>query len=76
MGFLGTPDFVRRHRFAALEGLAYLMLRTRDGDIDVAICLRETDFEMLRENGVWGCFAEMLVDGLGRKRMCEGIEFR
>ena len=57
-GVLGTPDFVRRHRFTALEGLVYLMPRTRDGDIDVAICLRDTDFEGLKKNGVWACFAE------------------
>jgi hypothetical protein len=57
-GLLGTPDFVKRHRFAALEGLTYLMPRTRDRDIDVVICLTDADFEGLRENGDWGCFAD------------------
>ena len=59
-GLLGTPDFVRRHRFAPMEGVMYLMPRTREGDIDAAICLRDDDFEGLRDGKDWGYFAEYI----------------
>ena len=45
---LGEPEAVRRPRFEPVESLIYLMPRTLDGEIAVAICLRDEDMERLR----------------------------
>ncbi|KAH0562658.1 hypothetical protein GP486_002664 [Trichoglossum hirsutum] len=45
---LGKPDAVRRPQFEPVESLIYLMPRTLDGEIAVAICLRDEDMERLR----------------------------
>ena len=45
---LGTPEAVRRPQFDPVESLIYLMPRTPDGEIAVAICLRDEDMERLR----------------------------
>ncbi len=45
---LGEPEAVRRPRFEPVESLIYLMPRARDGEIAVAICLRNEDMERLR----------------------------
>lgn len=45
---LGKPEAVRRPQFEPVESLIYLMPRTLDGEIAVAICLRDEDIERLR----------------------------
>ncbi|MCJ1464393.1 hypothetical protein MMC07_003006 [Pseudocyphellaria aurata] len=45
---LGTPESVRRPRFNPCESLIYLMPRTLEGEISLAICLRDDDLERLR----------------------------
>jgi trichothecene 3-O-acetyltransferase len=45
---LGRPETVRRPQFEPVESLIYLMPRTLDGEIAVAICLRVEDMERLR----------------------------
>lgn len=45
---LGKPEAVRRPQFEPVESLIYLMPRTLDGEIVVAICLRDEDMERLR----------------------------
>ena len=45
---LGKPEAVRRPRFEPVESLIYLMPRASDGEIAVAICLRNEDKERLR----------------------------
>ena len=45
---LGKPEAVRRPQFEPVESLMYLMPRTLDGEIAVAICLRDEDMERLR----------------------------
>lgn len=45
---LGKPEAVRRPQFEPVESLVYLMPRTLDGEIAVAICLRDEDMERLR----------------------------
>lgn len=45
---LGKPEAVRRPRFEPVESLVYLMPRALDGEIGVAICLRDDDLERLR----------------------------
>jgi trichothecene 3-O-acetyltransferase len=42
---LGKPEAVRRPQFEPVESL---MPRTLDGEIAVAICLRDKDMERLR----------------------------
>ena len=45
---LDKPEAVRRPQFEPVESLIYLMPRTLDGGIAVAICLRDEDMERLR----------------------------
>ncbi|MCJ1312823.1 hypothetical protein MMC25_006499 [Agyrium rufum] len=45
---LGPPVAVRRPQFVAVESLSYLMPRALDGEIALAICLRDEDMERLR----------------------------
>ena len=45
---LGKPEAVRRPRFVPVESLIYLMPKSPEGEIAVAICLREEDMERLR----------------------------
>ena len=45
---LGKPEAVRRPRFVPVESLVYFMPRTLDGEIAVALCLRQEDLERLR----------------------------
>jgi trichothecene 3-O-acetyltransferase len=45
---LGKPESVRRPRFDPVESLIYLMPRTPDGEIAVAICLRDEGMDRLR----------------------------
>ncbi|KAF2240710.1 trichothecene 3-O-acetyltransferase [Trematosphaeria pertusa] len=45
---LGLPEAVRRPSFVPLESLMYIMPKARDGEIAVAMCLREEDLQRLR----------------------------
>lgn len=45
---LGKPETVRRPRFVPVESLIYFMPKTPNGEIAVAICLRDEDMERLR----------------------------
>ncbi|KAH7122985.1 transferase family-domain-containing protein [Dactylonectria macrodidyma] len=47
---LGKPESVRRPRFDPFECLMYLMPKSRDGEISLAISLREEDMERLKED--------------------------
>jgi trichothecene 3-O-acetyltransferase len=47
---LGGPECVRRPQFDPVEGLIYLMPRNPDGEISVAICLRDLDLEKLKRD--------------------------
>jgi len=55
-GLLGKPMAVRRPRFEAWEGLAYLIPKTLDGEIVLALCLREEDLENLKVDSEFGKF--------------------
>jgi hypothetical protein len=54
---LGKPDAVRRPRFVPVEGLAYLLPRRPNGDITIAICLRDEDMERLRTDSQFSKYA-------------------
>ncbi|KAF8972197.1 putative trichothecene 3-O-acetyltransferase [Flammula alnicola] len=45
---LGEPEAVRRPQFPPVESLLYLMPKALDGEIAVALCLRDEDMERLR----------------------------
>ncbi|KAF3938817.1 hypothetical protein ABW19_dt0204591 [Dactylella cylindrospora] len=47
---LGPPEAVRRPQFTPLEGLMYLMPRKPDGEIALALCLRDEDLKSLSED--------------------------
>lgn len=45
---LGKPESVRRPQFLPVESLLYLMPKALNGEITVAICLRDEDMERLK----------------------------
>lgn len=49
-GPFGIAEAVRRPKFDAWEGLAYMMPKARNGDILVALCLRHADMDSLRSD--------------------------
>ncbi|KAJ1322842.1 trichothecene 3-O-acetyltransferase [Microdochium nivale] len=56
----GKPVSIRRPGFDAAEGLVFLMPRTPDGDIAVAVSLRSDDMARLREDSSFGIYATHL----------------
>jgi len=54
---LGPAVAVRRPGFVPVEGLVYLMPKSRDGSVAVAMCLREEDLECLKRDGEWKTMA-------------------
>ncbi|KAL8788962.1 MAG: hypothetical protein Q9213_001371 [Squamulea squamosa] len=57
---LGKPEAVRRPRFKAFESLIYLLPKRGDGEICVAVCLRDEDWEQLKEDEEFWTFAEYI----------------
>lgn len=54
---LGKPDVVRRPRFFPVESLMYIMSRSLNGDLAVALCLRNEDWEHLNIDKDWQKYA-------------------
>lgn len=54
---LGKPEAVRRPRFEPVESLIYLMPKTLDGEIAVAVCLRNEDLGRLRADAEFAKYA-------------------
>lgn len=52
-GLLGKPEAVRRPDFQAWEGLVYFLPKKADGEIAVALCLREEDLARLRGDEIF-----------------------
>ncbi|KAF8348574.1 transferase family-domain-containing protein [Amanita rubescens] len=57
---LGKPEAVRRPKFVPVESLLYLMPKAPDGEIAVAICLRDEDMERLRADEEFGRYARYI----------------
>ena len=57
---LGKPEIVRRPTFAHLDGLAFIMPQNLEGDIDIAISLKEDDMERLKKDAVWMKYAILI----------------
>lgn len=57
---LGKPEAVLRPRFAPVESLIYLMPRRPDGEIAVAICLRDEDMGRLRADEEFGKYGRYI----------------
>ena len=57
---LGKPEFIRRPLLTQLESLVYLMPRSDDGGIAVAMSMREDDAKVLMEDAVWNAYAEAI----------------
>ena len=57
---LGKPEAVLRPRFAPVESLIYLMPRKPDGEIAVAVCLRDEDMGRLRADGEFGKYGRYI----------------
>lgn len=45
---LGKPESVRRPKFFPVESLIYILPKRLDGELVVAVCLRDEDMERLR----------------------------
>ncbi|PYH92648.1 hypothetical protein BO71DRAFT_451256 [Aspergillus ellipticus CBS 707.79] len=50
---LGKPEVVRRPSFIPVESLMYIMPRSRDGELAVALCIREDDWGCLGDDQEW-----------------------
>lgn len=50
---LGRPESVRRPQFFPVESLIYLMPKRGDGEISVAMCLRNEDMERLKKDDIF-----------------------
>jgi hypothetical protein len=59
-GTLGSPVAVRRPGFVPVESLMYLMPRSREGSVAVAMCLREEDLQHLLRDEEWKRFARYI----------------
>ena len=57
---LGTPDFIRRPRLVEVPDLAYVMPRTKKGDLDLAASLRNVDVQGLQEDEVWNSYVQLI----------------
>ncbi|GKZ73082.1 hypothetical protein AnigIFM50267_009757 [Aspergillus niger] len=57
---LGLPEAVRKPRCNEVEGLTFLLPKTREGEVIVAICLRDEDIEVLRSDVVFIKHAEYI----------------
>ncbi|KAK1569851.1 trichothecene 3-O-acetyltransferase [Colletotrichum navitas] len=57
---LGKPESVRRPRFTPVESLAYLLPKSREGSIALAICLRDEDMNKLEEDEEWMKYAKYI----------------
>ncbi|EFQ33607.1 trichothecene 3-O-acetyltransferase [Colletotrichum graminicola M1.001] len=57
---LGKPESVRRPRFTPVESLAYLLPKSREGSIALAICLRDEDMNKLKEDEEWVKYAQYI----------------
>jgi hypothetical protein len=54
----GVAEAVRRPEFKAWEGLVYMMPKALNGDIIVALCLRDADLDRLRSDEAFVCFGQ------------------
>jgi hypothetical protein len=57
---LGKPEFIRRPLLAQLESLVYLMPRTDDGGVAVAMSMRAEDAKALVQDPLWTSYAELI----------------
>ncbi|OAQ72022.1 acetyltransferase [Pochonia chlamydosporia 170] len=57
---LGKPESVRRPCFLPVESLMYIMPKSPNGDMAVAICITDEDWERLKEDEEWKKHAKYL----------------
>ncbi|KAF4548382.1 Transferase-like protein 1 [Elsinoe fawcettii] len=57
---LGQPDAARRPRMPPWPSLCYLMPKSRNGEIAVAVCLGEDDIERLKDDDVLTNYGQYL----------------
>jgi hypothetical protein len=57
---LGRPEAVRRPSFPAWEGLVYLLPKKPDGEVAVALCLRDEDLEALKRDDAFTKFCSYI----------------
>ncbi|KAJ5092598.1 hypothetical protein NUU61_007468 [Penicillium alfredii] len=59
-GVLGKPAVVRRPRSKPVQSLLYFLPRLECGDINVLLCLKETEIQGLRSDAEWAHYAEYI----------------
>ncbi|KID83809.1 Acetyltransferase [Metarhizium guizhouense ARSEF 977] len=57
---LGRPEAVRRPGFLPVESLMYIMPKSPRGEMAVAMCIRDEDWQRLKEDEEWSKFAEFI----------------
>ncbi|KAK6527328.1 hypothetical protein TWF281_010514 [Arthrobotrys megalospora] len=58
---IGKPRAVRRPQFTPVESLMYLMPKKADGEIVLALCLREEDMERLKDDPEFTKYGKYVV---------------
>lgn len=58
---VGRPRAVRRPQFTPLEGLMYLMPKRGDGEIALALCLKEEDMDRLKSDEEFTSYGKYVV---------------
>jgi hypothetical protein len=59
-GVLGKPELVRRPNFTPLESVVYFWRQTEAGDINVLMCLNDTEVQGLKVDREWMSYAEFI----------------
>ncbi|KAI9743965.1 MAG: hypothetical protein M1818_002699 [Claussenomyces sp. TS43310] len=59
-GLLGKPTLIRRPKSKPVMGLLFFLPRTRGGDIDALLCLRDEEMQGLRSDREWSRYAEYI----------------
>ena len=57
---LKAPAFVRRPRLTELRDINFIMPLTREGDVDLGVCLSEADANVLANDQAWAEIAEYI----------------
>lgn len=56
----GRPDFVKRAKMDPVPDLAYIMPKSREGDMDFGLCLFEEDIKAIQEDKMWTEYTKLI----------------
>lgn len=56
----GRPDFVKRAKMDPVPDLAYVMPKSKEGDMDFGVCLFEEDIAAMQEDEIWTEYTKLI----------------